>query len=423
MRKRFFALLLAVLLFTALFPLSAFADKYQNVKQNEFMKGVTMKEEEENNDFQSADEMREGKWIGATLGTGGSDYFYFVADPGIYWIEFATPDDFGLHVLRFWISSGSIMNPLILDELYVQTKDELAPVTLLVKNKSDVFITVSKSYINNDYDEMPYKLRYLPADPAEDYNSNWTLRMHSGQEFNYLPHNIESDFIMNENLPSKNAVAEGYYYLANNFTAIEEPLRTSESLKNRYQSLLDEYGSNVYQQKLTDKEFFISSAKPENRSVNFKGAYGVVANGWLYTILLNGNTSHETLMNIASNFSAYQGICKSFTAPTPSPKPTPTPKPGPGPKDMKGCSSEVTVPNSGSWLNDYVTKSVKSAGGICIILRYYPEKYFEYDGYNFISRVYDGEKVTELARQDGYSLIKVNSSGAVGWAPSNLLVY
>ncbi|HCB65244.1 MAG TPA: hypothetical protein DEP43_04700 [Ruminococcaceae bacterium] len=74
-----------------------------------------------------------------------------------------------------------------------------------------------------------------------------------------------------------------------------------------------------------------------------------------------------------------------------------------------------------NWLEEYETKYVKSSIGTCIILRWRPEKDFEYDGYNFLGRVWEKETVTEMARQNGYSLIKT-SAGQVGWVPSQYIV-
>lgn len=92
-----------------------------------------------------------------------------------------------------------------------------------------------------------------------------------------------------------------------------------------------------------------------------------------------------------------------------------------GREDIKGCDNRIIVPEDDNWLEEYETKYVKSSIGTCIILRWRPEKDFEYDGYNFLGRVWEKETVTEMARQNGYSLIKT-SAGQVGWVPSQYIV-
>ena len=95
---------------------------------------------------------------------------------------------------------------------------------------------------------------------------------------------------------------------------------------------------------------------------------------------------------------------------------------GPSIDDMWGCDERVTIPRDNSWLSDYEYKYVQSEYGTCIVLRCYPVQKFEYDGYNFLGRVYEGDWVVELARQNGFSLIQT-STGQVGWVKSNLIVY
>ena len=93
----------------------------------------------------------------------------------------------------------------------------------------------------------------------------------------------------------------------------------------------------------------------------------------------------------------------------------------PGPDDIKGCDSRVEQPGSNSWLSDYVKKTVKSKLGNGIILRYMPIQDFDYYGYNNLGLVTDGTRVTELAQENGFSLIKT-SDGQIGWVPSHLIV-
>ncbi len=94
---------------------------------------------------------------------------------------------------------------------------------------------------------------------------------------------------------------------------------------------------------------------------------------------------------------------------------------GPCYADMWGCDERVTVPNDNAWLYDYQIKYVKSKHGKCIILRYYPIEKFSYDGYNLLDRVWEREMVTELARQNGFSLVRTYD-GQIGWVKSNLIV-
>ena len=93
---------------------------------------------------------------------------------------------------------------------------------------------------------------------------------------------------------------------------------------------------------------------------------------------------------------------------------------GPSEKDMAGCDSRVVIPDSGSWLADYETKTVDAEYDVRIVVRYMLISDFDYEGYNNLGYAYEGEKVTELARQDGFSLIET-SDGLIGWVKSSLL--
>ena len=96
----------------------------------------------------------------------------------------------------------------------------------------------------------------------------------------------------------------------------------------------------------------------------------------------------------------------------------------PGKKDMEGCDKRVQAPKSGSWLKDYEYKVVQGTkkNSKAIYLRLRPEKDgAARGGGNHLGVVYNGTEVTVLARQNGYSLIKVKP-GQVGWVISNGLV-
>ncbi len=90
-------------------------------------------------------------------------------------------------------------------------------------------------------------------------------------------------------------------------------------------------------------------------------------------------------------------------------------EPAPGPDDLRGCDKDVTYPN-GTWLPAYETKYVKTEHGNRAYLRYTPSKDSSYFGY-----VYERDEVTVLARQNGFSLVKV-SDGVAGWVTSSVLV-
>ncbi len=91
----------------------------------------------------------------------------------------------------------------------------------------------------------------------------------------------------------------------------------------------------------------------------------------------------------------------------------------PGKKDMEGCDKGVVTPDKGSWLKDYEYKVVqatkKNSKGI--ILRQAPSDHYIRNQYNYLGVLYNGTEVTVLARQNGFSLVKVKP-GQVGWVPS-----
>ena len=88
--------------------------------------------------------------------------------------------------------------------------------------------------------------------------------------------------------------------------------------------------------------------------------------------------------------------------------------------EMKGCDDRVVVPRDDSWLETYETKYVKASRGQCIILRWEPKEAYTLNGYNILNRVWEKEAVTEMARQNGFSLIKT-SAGQVGGCPRTSL--
>lgn len=88
---------------------------------------------------------------------------------------------------------------------------------------------------------------------------------------------------------------------------------------------------------------------------------------------------------------------------------------GPGPDDLKGCNRSVQYPDWDNWLNDYETKYLKTRYGVRAYLRYGPSENSGYYDY-----VYEAAKVTVLARENGYSLVKTND-GMAGWVTSSLL--
>ncbi len=111
----------------------------------------------------------------------------------------------------------------------------------------------------------------------------------------------------------------------------------------------------------------------------------------------------------------------SFTSPYRNTEPLAVaPGAGPNAADMAGCDERVVVPDSGSWLPDYEKKIVNASLGVCIILRWAPLDEYTLEGYNFLTRVWQGETVTVLARQGAYSLIRT-AAGEVGWATTRFL--
>lgn len=84
--------------------------------------------------------------------------------------------------------------------------------------------------------------------------------------------------------------------------------------------------------------------------------------------------------------------------------------------DLEGCNENLVHPDAENWLQGYETKYVKSTRGNCIYLRYGPSL-----DYDYFKKINDNVEVTVLARQNGFSLVKV-TDGVAGWARSELLV-
>ena len=86
----------------------------------------------------------------------------------------------------------------------------------------------------------------------------------------------------------------------------------------------------------------------------------------------------------------------------------------PGPHDLDGQDG-VAGPTNG-WLTDYKTKHVEGTSSGNAYLRWSPSK----DGREYNRYISEGEIVTVLAMENGYSLVKT-SDGRAGWVTSNLL--
>ena len=89
---------------------------------------------------------------------------------------------------------------------------------------------------------------------------------------------------------------------------------------------------------------------------------------------------------------------------------------GPSSDDLRGCNSRIASPEWYNWLDSYETKYVKTKHGVCAYLRYEPSADSDYYDY-----VYEKDAVTVLARENGYSLVKVRD-GVAGWVTSSVLV-
>ena len=86
----------------------------------------------------------------------------------------------------------------------------------------------------------------------------------------------------------------------------------------------------------------------------------------------------------------------------------------PGPHDLDGQDGVASPTNV--WLTDYETKSVEGTTSGDAYLRWSPSK----EGREYNRYISEGEIVTVLARENGYSLVKT-SDGRAGWVTSKLL--
>ena len=87
----------------------------------------------------------------------------------------------------------------------------------------------------------------------------------------------------------------------------------------------------------------------------------------------------------------------------------------PGPEDLKGYT-DIKAPND-SWLLDYEVKYVKTKYGNSAYLRNAPDN----SAIERSKTVKEGEEVTVLARENGFSLVKTKDE-RLGWVKSDLLV-
>ena len=101
-------------------------------------------------------------------------------------------------------------------------------------------------------------------------------------------------------------------------------------------------------------------------------------------------------------------------APTPVSTPAATPK-APSADDLWGQDG-VAYP-SGSWLSEYQIKYIKGTTSGNAYLRYSPSK----EGREYQRYIAEGEKVTVLAYENGYALVKA-TDGRAGWVTSKFLV-
>ncbi len=91
---------------------------------------------------------------------------------------------------------------------------------------------------------------------------------------------------------------------------------------------------------------------------------------------------------------------------------------GPSEKDLTGCSEKIYRPKAGSYLSDYVSMNVHADPNTRVYLQYRPEK-FEGSS-DVIMKMERGTVVTALARENGYTLVKVQD-GVAGWIESQYL--
>ena len=105
------------------------------------------------------------------------------------------------------------------------------------------------------------------------------------------------------------------------------------------------------------------------------------------------------------------------TVPSPTLYASLAPDSGPNQDDLLGSSSRLVHPDDGNWLDDYETQYVKTKYGNLAYLRYEPK-----DDSDTFGDVLEKDKVTVLARQNGFSLVMTENKVA-GWVTSGVLVY
>ena len=145
------------------------------------------------------------------------------------------------------------------------------------------------------------------------------------------------------------------------------------------------------------------------------GSAGAVLLVFLLIIAFKAGASQSRTTSSSASVPASTLTPVRPQTPKPISSPTPTPK-RPSIDDMKDGNETVTIPKDSCWLSTYETKYVKTQHGVRAYLRYDPS-----ENSDFYSYVYEKDKVTVLARQNGYSLVKT-SGGDIGWVTSSVLV-
>lgn len=108
---------------------------------------------------------------------------------------------------------------------------------------------------------------------------------------------------------------------------------------------------------------------------------------------------------------------------TPEPTPEPTPEICPSSYDLSAIGDDIVYPEENSYLASYETMYVRSEKGHSIYVFWDSSGNMEHRRNRSL---YEGDQVTVLARQDGYScVIACNDSGEQfsGWVASSLLGY
>lgn len=84
----------------------------------------------------------------------------------------------------------------------------------------------------------------------------------------------------------------------------------------------------------------------------------------------------------------------------------------PSHEDLAGCSDKLQYPKNSSYLKAYETATVRPQTGDTAVMLVRPQKQ-EWEA-DVISRLNRGQTVTVIARENGYSLVKI-SEGIAGW--------